>query len=887
MSRIGVIGLGTIGGAMVRHLVASGSAVDGYDPDAAAAARAQAEGARIDDSVEALSASSETILLSLASASAAQDVVAAIARAGHGNLVVDTSTLGLADKEDMAKTLAASGSVLLDCPISGTGAQMAARDAVVYASGDAEALARARPTLEAISREVIDLGAFGNATRMKLVANHLVAIHNVATAEAMLLGLAAGLDPATLIAAIGAGAAQSRIFALRAPLVAADTFEPAQMKLGVWAKDMALLAEFARRHGAATPLLDAVQPLYEAALDAGLAEADTAAVARVLAIAAPAPAQVAGTPPPSEIRDGMRIDWDVPIAMSDGLVLRADVFRPIEDGAYPVLMTHGPYAKGLSFQEGYPSAWATMAGNHPDVTDGSSNLYQNWEVADPEKWVPHGYALVRVDSRGCGTSPGRIDHFSPRETQDFYECIEWAGVQPWSNGKVGLNGVSYFGINQWQVASLQPPHLAAMCIWEGATDFYRDMTHHGGILSTFWANWSDMQVKTVQHGIGERGRRSAVHGALVCGEDLLDAATLAANRCDFGNDILAHPLDDDYHKARSPDWSKVTVPFLSAANWGGQGLHTRGNFEGFVRAASPQKWLEAHGLEHWTHFYTDYGRQLQKRFFDHFLKGDDTSSRDEPPVRLQVRHVDRFEERTEADWPIPRTDWTAFHLDLGASTLGESPKAGGGALSFAADGDGVTFIAPPFERETEITGPIALTLNVSSSTTDADIFAVVRVYTPDMREVVFQGAIDPHTPIAQGWLRASHRKLDPALSQPWRPYHSHDEVQPLVPGEVVKLDIEIWPTSIVVPAGHRIALTIRGKDYDYGHSGGKQSNFKNELRGCGPFLHNDPRDRPADTYAGITTLHCLPDGAGHLLLPIVPQPKKWTDQGADSREKTR
>ncbi len=181
----------------------------------------------------------------------------------------------------------------------------------------------------------------------------------------------------------------------------------------------------------------------------------------------------------TEIRDGMRIEWDVPIPMDDGIVLRADVFRPVADGRYPVLLTYGPYAKGLAFQDGYPSAWERMVTQHPDVAAGSSNKYQNWEVVDPEKWVRHDYICVRVDSRGCGCSPGYIDHFSPRETRDFYDCIEWAGVQPWSNGKVGLNGISYYGINQWHVASLRPPHLAAMCIWEGAADWYRDMTHHG------------------------------------------------------------------------------------------------------------------------------------------------------------------------------------------------------------------------------------------------------------------------------------------------------------------------------------------------------------------------------------------------------------------------
>ncbi|HWV53417.1 CocE/NonD family hydrolase [Pseudorhodoplanes sp.] len=590
----------------------------------------------------------------------------------------------------------------------------------------------------------------------------------------------------------------------------------------------------------------------------------------------------------SETRDGMRVDFDVPIVVDDGLTLRADVFRPLKSGRYPVLLTYGPYAKGLAFQDGYPSAWERMVAQHPDVPAGSSNLYQNWEVVDPEKWVPHDYVCVRVDSRGCGCSPGFIDHFSPRETKDFATCIAWAGVQDWSNGRVGLNGVSYFGINQWHVASLQPPHLAAMCIWEGAADWYRDMTHHGGILSTFWANWYDMQVKTVQHGAGERGRRSRVHGELVCGPDILSEDELRTNRCDFGDEIRAHPLDDDYHKARSPDWSKITVPFLSAANWGGQGLHPRGNFEGFVRAASKQKWLEAHGIEHWTHFYTDYGRELQLRFFDHFLHGKANGWDRQPRVLLQVRHIDRFEQRSETEWPLKRTRWTKFFLQPDG-TLSTKASAKPNSMTFDAMGDGATFITAPIERDTELTGPSALKLFVSSSTRDADIFAILRVFSPDLKEVVFQGAIDPHTPIAQGWLRASHRKLDRKLTKPWRPYHSHDEKQPLKRGEVAELDVEIWPSSIVIPKGYRIALTIRGKDYEYGGaSGGRLSNFKNELKGCGPFLHDDPLDRPPEVFAGATTLRWRRGRMPYLLLPIIPQrPKSRQMQVKDGRAQKR
>ena len=180
----------------------------------------------------------------------------------------------------------------------------------------------------------------------------------------------------------------------------------------------------------------------------------------------------------------MQIDWDTPIRMDDGVVLRADIFRPTGAGKCPVILSYGPYAKGLSFQEGYKGNWARLIKAAPEVLNGSSTKLQNWELVDPEKWVPDGYVCVRVDSRGAGRSPGYLDVWSPREAQDLFQCIEWAGTQPWSNGKVGLNGISYYAINQWQVGALRPPHLAARCIWEGCSDFYRELCRHGGILRT-------------------------------------------------------------------------------------------------------------------------------------------------------------------------------------------------------------------------------------------------------------------------------------------------------------------------------------------------------------------------------------------------------------------
>jgi putative CocE/NonD family hydrolase len=191
----------------------------------------------------------------------------------------------------------------------------------------------------------------------------------------------------------------------------------------------------------------------------------------------------------SVIADGMCIEWDVPILMDDGIVLRADVFRPIKQGHYPVLMGAGPYGKGLSFQEGYKGAWDRMIADHPEAAEGSTNKYQNWEVVDPEKWVPDGYICIRIDSRGAGRSPGVMEVYSPREIKDLYNCIEWAAVQPWSNGRVGLSGISYYAVTQWRVAALQPPHLTACCIWEGNANYYRDCARHGGILSVFRRSW--------------------------------------------------------------------------------------------------------------------------------------------------------------------------------------------------------------------------------------------------------------------------------------------------------------------------------------------------------------------------------------------------------------
>jgi uncharacterized protein len=573
----------------------------------------------------------------------------------------------------------------------------------------------------------------------------------------------------------------------------------------------------------------------------------------------------------SELRDGMHVDWDVPIEMDDGVVLAADVYRPVQDGAYPVILTYGPYGKNMPFQVLYRDQWRAMIQEHPEVARGSTCAYQSWEVVDPEKWVPDGYVCVRVDSRGAGRSPGYLDIFSPRETSDFAACIEWAGTQPWSNGKVGLNGISYYAINQWLVAGLQPPHLAAMCAWEGAADAYRDWHRHGGILSTFTARWYPSQVFPVQHGYGLRGERDPNSGLLTAGPETLPDDELARNRSNPQLEARHQPLDGPWYRERSADWSKVTTPFLSAGSWGGAGLHLRGNVEAFTQAAASQKWLEIHGLEHWTHFYTDYGLELQKRFFDHFLKGEDNGWDQEAPVLLNIRHPgERFELRREQEWPLARTQWTRYYLDPGNELLTTDAVDTERSASYTPlTSDGVTFWTEPFAHETEITGPVAANVFVSTEGPDADLFLVVRVFDPDGQEVTFAGSVEPAAPIAQGWLRLSHRTLDPDRSTHARPYHTHDQQLPVEPGEIYELDVEIWPTCIVIPPGYRLSLTIQGHDFERETVSGAFATL-GAFRGSGPFVHDDPWDRRPERIGGRVTIYGGGARPSSLQLPVIP-----------------
>jgi putative CocE/NonD family hydrolase len=270
-----------------------------------------------------------------------------------------------------------------------------------------------------------------------------------------------------------------------------------------------------------------------------------------------------------------------------------------------------------------------------------------------------------------------------------------------------------------------------------------------------------------------------------------------------------------------------------------------------------------HDDAHWSLFYAQYGLDLQKRFFGHFLKGEDTGWAHQPRVQLRTRHADgHIELRTASQWPLPQTAWTRFYLDATDSSMRPDEPSAEAFGSYVA-GQGRLSFTYQCPHDLEIAGPVAAKLYVESSTIDADLFLVVRAFSHEGTEIVYQGAIEPHSPIAQGWLRVSHRAPDNDQSRPFLPVHTHHQAEPLVPTTVYEVDVEILPTSLVLPAGYTLMLDVQGHDYVYPGATGF-------MTGSGPFVHKDPSDRPAEIFGGTVTLHTGGRHKSYLLLPVIP-----------------
>ncbi|MGE6376884.1 CocE/NonD family hydrolase [Peribacillus muralis] len=480
------------------------------------------------------------------------------------------------------------------------------------------------------------------------------------------------------------------------------------------------------------------------------------------------------------------MEKDVPIKMRDGVTVYINVFRPNKPGKFPVVMSMDPYNK-----DGFPP-YDTFRQVWPTVGTIVTSLFAPFESPDPGFWVPNDYILIKIATRGSSNSEGDLCPWTKTETQDYYEVIEWAGVQEWSDGNVGLNGVSYLAMTQWRVAAMNPPHLKAIIPWEGTSDLYREWYFHGGIPETvFSANFEKMQhTRWPNNNIEEM---------------------VAAQK--------EHPLLDEHWEERQVTLSDIKVPMFVCASWSTQGLHNRGTFEGFKQASSKDKWLLVHGRKEWETYYLRESLEQQKEFFDYFLKGIENDWMDTPRVCYEVR--EKFYKghiRTADEWPIAQTKYSKHYLNGEVMSLQHAPVQNETRLTYNAEPHKTensdlrfTFTV---DEDMELTGNMKLKLWVSTDDTDdMDLFIGIKkfdrqgneVFLPDFNHL-------EEGQVASGWLRVSHRELDPVKSTPYQPVLRHKRLLKLNKGEIVPVEIEILPSSIFLKGGESLVLVIKGSE---------------------------------------------------------------------------
>jgi uncharacterized protein len=521
------------------------------------------------------------------------------------------------------------------------------------------------------------------------------------------------------------------------------------------------------------------------------------------------PSKVVGkkVPPPPDFTEshesGMLIQRNVPVRLRDGVRIFVDIYRPAGTQLVPVLLGWSPYGKhNTNDRLVWPAA---------DVAEGWISRYTAFEAPDPLYWCGHGYAVVFPDPRGSWYSEGELRHGGVGESEDCYDLIEWLGTQPWSNGKVGMSGVSYLTAIQYQAASLRPPHLAAINPWEGFSDWYREFAYHGGIAETAFLprGSSNLQYSTTKT------------------EDT------AAN-------VRAHPLYDEYWASKEIDLEAIEVPAYVVASWSDHGLHTRGTLEAYKRMRSQEKWLEVHGRKKWYYYYEPARVEKQRQFFDHLLKGQPLRG-EWPKVLIEVREragVGAL--RAENEYPIERTEFRKLFLPEGKVSYKAGERA---VFDFK------------FYADTEITGHMKLRLWVEAlDADDMDLFVAIQKLDSDGALVPFVFyAMNEDGPAALGWLRASHRELDPVRSLPEQPFHPHTREEPLPQGKPVPVEIEIWPSATLFTAGQQLRVVVQA--HDIPEKGVPDAPFAK---------HEQTRSQ------GTHIIHSGGAYDSHLLVPVIP-----------------
>jgi predicted acyl esterase len=541
----------------------------------------------------------------------------------------------------------------------------------------------------------------------------------------------------------------------------------------------------------------------------------------------------------------MKVEKGVTVAMRDGVRISLCVYRPDAAGRFPALFAASPYQYEMDEVPAYP-------------------LFL-WRETGPVEWyVGQGYAYVHVDVRGSGRSEGEFEFMGLNEQQDYLELIAWIVKQSWSNGRVGGIGQSYYAMAQWLMATYDPPGLACIAPYDGLVDQYRGSNYHGGIYCSYRSVWYTSLRADNQH------RPAGRHGRPAMKFDLVGA-------------IIEHPLDDEFWRERSPYWrlDRIRCPVLSIGHWGKMGLHLRGNILGYEEVKAPKKLVvtgarntfEAHRLFDQVEFHE---KELLP-FYDLHLKGANNGFMDAEPVKLFVRGANSW--RAEQEWPPRRATPVRYYLRKGPSgsvtslndgaLSTEKPAAGEAPTSYtypdwewvngvAVIGpDGkvdpprrvLTFTSAPLAADLEVTGPIVLKLHASSSAIDTQFIVKFTDQHPQDAAARARGEQPGYTPVSKGWLKASHREKDARRSKPERPFYTHTNPQPIVPGEIYEFDIEVLPISYVFKQGHRLRLELANGD---------------SPATDGVFSHPDH-----PSLMGTDTIHHDGAHASCLILPVI------------------
>ena len=484
---------------------------------------------------------------------------------------------------------------------------------------------------------------------------------------------------------------------------------------------------------------------------------------------------------------------DVAVTLRDGVTIYVDVYRPAHGEKVPVLVAWSPYGKSRGNAPQYVQLFDILGMETSKVSG-----LMRFEGPDPAFWCAHGYAVCNPDPRGSFHSEGDIRVWSRKEGEDYHDLVEWLGVQGWSNGKVGTTGNSYLAISQWFVAAEQPPHLAAIAPWEGMSDIYRDLIKRGGIPDFPFP-------RTLERSFIGKNQR----------EDLVAEAE-------------QHPMLDDLWKQKIPAFENVTVPAYVVASYSNS-IHTPGTFRGWRKIASTEKWLRIHNTMEWPDYYEEANLADLLRFFDRFLKGHENGWDETPRVRYSILDLEGGDRVNlpATDFPPEDVSPAIFYLDgsTGALTI-DAPHEAQRASYDAEAGDGQLSFTLRTDTSMEFVGypKVRLWLEAEGAD-DMDVFVFLEKlnvagerleqfnipnHGPQMQALTQTGAAILKYKGSNGRLRASMRHLDEIESTDSIPVHSFDRIEKLAPGEVVRLDIDLFPVGLALQPGDQLRLVISG-----------------------------------------------------------------------------